>query len=59
MRLEKSEDAVPVALYIRTLEGDPDIGIHCRTHQRVYLWRMICHEECWAWKSCGRRSTRD
>ena len=24
MRLEKSEDAVPVALYIRTLEGDPD-----------------------------------
>ena len=24
MRLEQSEDAVPVALYIRTLEGDPD-----------------------------------
>ena len=24
MRLEKSEDTVPVALYIRTLEGDPD-----------------------------------
>ena len=24
MRLEKYEDAVPVALYIRTLEGDPD-----------------------------------
>ena len=24
MRLEKVEDAVPVALYIRTLKGDPD-----------------------------------
>ena len=24
MPLEKSEDTVPVALYIRTLEGDPD-----------------------------------
>ena len=24
MRLEQSGDAVPVALYIRTLEGDPD-----------------------------------
>ncbi len=24
MSLEQSEDAVPVALYIRTLEGDPD-----------------------------------
>ena len=30
MRLEKSEDAVPVALYIRTLEGDPDNSLQAQ-----------------------------
>ena len=30
VRLEKSEDAVPVAPYIRTLEGDPDNSLQAQ-----------------------------
>ena len=43
MRLEQSEDAVPVALYIRTLEGDPDnsLQVQLMTLQRYARSRRL------------------
>ncbi len=43
MRLEKSEEPVPVALYIRTLEGDPDnsLPVQLMTLQRYAHSRRL------------------